>query len=90
MVTEPKGSSPPRADELVDPVRMTRSVPHPTHAPHLDLPHPRGCRSGEGKRGQGGVGGSRLALAMRWQGALWAWGIQTCGRGVLNICRMLL
>lgn len=42
MATEsPKGPSLPRADELVDPVRNTRSVPLSDCHPHLDLPHPQ-------------------------------------------------
>lgn len=55
MATEsPKGPSlPPRADELVDPVRMTRSVSLSDCHLHLDLPHPRRVQIwGEGKGGE--------------------------------------
>lgn len=49
----PEGPASPRADELVDPVRMTRSVSLSDCHLHLDLPHPRMVQIwGEGKGGR--------------------------------------
>lgn len=48
----PKGPASPRAHELVDPVRNTRSVPLSDCHPHLDLPHPQRVQIWGGKRGE--------------------------------------
>lgn len=48
----PKGPASPRADELVDPVRMTRSVPLSDCHPHRDLPHPQRVQIWGRERGE--------------------------------------
>lgn len=86
----PKGPASPRADELVDPVRMTRSVPLSDCHPHRDLPHPQRVQIWGRERGEvtplGWWQPPRTRYTMARCACAWGKKKQTCGGGVLGIC----